>query len=165
MQAEALGETSGRFAELVASSRFRERMALYAIDEAHNIDRWGRSHHGVPPFKPAWARLGNERTQLFKNPRTLALTATAPPPMIPIIIESLKLHPDRCKVIQRRLNRANICYAARPLIGSIQNLANYDFIVPTPDCNLPSTPILPQQPSFTYTSPHRAHSCIPWRLL
>ena len=29
-------------------------MALYAINEAHSIDRWGHSHYGVPLFKPAW---------------------------------------------------------------------------------------------------------------
>jgi hypothetical protein len=62
VQAKALGKTSGCFAELVASSHFRERMVLYAIDEAHNVGCWGCLHHGVPPFKLAWGRLGSKRT-------------------------------------------------------------------------------------------------------
>lgn len=114
-------------------------MSLYAIDEVHNVDRWGRSHNGVPAFRPAWSRLGSERTRLFKTPRTLALTATAPPFMIPIIIDSLKLHPAGHRIIQRSLNRSNICYAARPLVGAIHNLDNYSFLVPSPTCDLPST--------------------------
>ena len=91
VQAESLGDATGCLAQLFDSPLFRSRMGLYAIDEVHNVDRWGRSHYGVPAFRPAWSNLGSQRTRLFNKPRTLALTATAPPPMIPIIIESLHL--------------------------------------------------------------------------
>jgi superfamily II DNA helicase RecQ len=141
VQAEALNQRTGRLAELFDSKTFRRNMALFVVDEAHKIDRWGRSHYGVEAFKPAWSQLGSNRMRLFSNPRTLALTATAPPIMIPHIINSLQLHPNKHSVITRQLNHPNICYAACPLIGSITNMHNYDFIIPTPH-HIPPSSIL-----------------------
>lgn len=69
--------------------QFREaiganHVSLLAIDEAHCISQWGHD------FRPDYTRLGNIRAFL-KNPPTMALTATASPPVQQEIIAQLKM--------------------------------------------------------------------------
>ena len=57
---------------------------LLAVDEAHCISEWGHD------FRPAYLRLGTERTALG-SPQVLALTATATPRVREHIVERLEL--------------------------------------------------------------------------
>lgn len=76
--------------------------------------------------------LGSARINLFPHGvTTVALTATAPPNVLEVIVQGLLLHPDHHEVQILPLNRSNICYAARPLVGSAANLDNYNFVIPS----------------------------------
>ena len=69
-----------RFVDLLV----RTKIALFAVDEAHCISRWGHD------FRPDYAKLG-EIIDLVKPERVLACTATATPEIRVDIIQSLKL--------------------------------------------------------------------------
>ncbi len=76
----------------IAPERFRHNaflralrdanIALFAIDEAHCISRWGHD------FRPDYARLGEVLSEL-RPPRVLACTATATPDVQRDILDSL----------------------------------------------------------------------------
>ena len=75
------------------------RPALFVVDEAHCISEWGHD------FRPAYLRLGSV-IEALGRPLTLALTATAAPPVREEIIERLGMREPR--VIVRGFDRPNI---------------------------------------------------------
>lgn len=139
VQAESLNATTGRLINLLHSAMGRKRFCFVTVDESHSISTWGRQHMGSPAFRPAWGILGSLIVRHLPNPRVLALTATAPPPILEHIQEVLLLHPDHTTVIRLPLNRSNITYIARPLALSINYMENYKSLVPNPDQLPPST--------------------------
>ncbi|HKC23037.1 MAG TPA: RecQ family ATP-dependent DNA helicase [Gaiellaceae bacterium] len=72
---------------------------LFVVDEAHSISEWGHD------FRPEYLRLGFVAEQLG-NPPTLALTATAAPPVRAEIVERLGLR-DPVEIV-RGFDRPNI---------------------------------------------------------
>lgn len=62
----------------------QNKFDLLAIDEAHCIDKWGRS------FRPSYSQL-KELKNALGNPRTIALTASASKRVQQNIIDSLEL--------------------------------------------------------------------------
>ncbi|KAF9511071.1 hypothetical protein BS47DRAFT_1364138 [Hydnum rufescens UP504] len=90
----ALLKPEGPFSILLNDPVFRECIGLFVVDEVHNIDCWGCSHMGNPLFQPEWNQLGTALSELFASPRILALTATAPPSVVPHIVSGLNLHLD-----------------------------------------------------------------------
>lgn len=123
---------SSRLQALLAIQEVRSRIKLVVVDEVHNVDRWGRSHGDLPAFRPAWSEIGAACTRVFLNPRKLALTATAPPSLMEHITTGLRLHPKEHEVICMPLNRSNICYGAAPLRYPINDMRNYEFLIPNP---------------------------------
>ena len=77
-------------------------LALLAVDEAHCVSEWGHD------FRPAYRRIGLARLALGRPP-TLALTATATPPVRADIIESLRL--GAVEAIVGSFDRPNLGFA------------------------------------------------------
>lgn len=75
---------------------------LFVVDEAHSISEWGHD------FRPEYLRLGGV-VELLGSPTTLALTATAAPPVRAEIVERLGLD-DPVEVV-RGFDRPNIHFA------------------------------------------------------
>ncbi len=80
---------NGRF--LSALDAVADRLALFAIDEAHCISEWGHD------FRPAYRVLGDAIDRL-KPSRVIALTATATPEVRSDIAEQLGLEHDAVHV-------------------------------------------------------------------
>lgn len=75
---------------------------LLAIDEAHCVSEWG--HH----FRPAYLRIPEARERMG-DPQTIAVTATATPPVRRDVIKHLKLHDPA--LIVRGFDRPNIVWS------------------------------------------------------
>lgn len=89
-----------QFASEETLEKLREaKPRLLVVDEAHSISEWGHD------FRPEYLRLGSV-AELLGNPTTLALTATAAPPVRAEIVERLGLR-DPVEVI-RGFDRPNI---------------------------------------------------------
>ncbi|MBD2083231.1 ATP-dependent DNA helicase RecQ [Leptolyngbya sp. FACHB-17] len=73
--------------------------SLFVIDEAHCISEWGHS------FRPDYLRLGTV-IEALGHPTTLALTATASPPVREEIIQRLGMNNPR--IIVRGFDRPNL---------------------------------------------------------
>ncbi|HLL63875.1 MAG TPA: RecQ family ATP-dependent DNA helicase, partial [Propionibacteriaceae bacterium] len=92
LAAAAAGELEFVFLapEQLANDDVREAIAalrpsLVAVDEAHCVSSWGHD------FRPDYLRLGELLADL-PDPRIIAMTATAAPPVRADIIERLRLH-------------------------------------------------------------------------
>src|SRR5262249_58331319 len=72
---------------------------LLVVDEAHSISEWGHD------FRPEYLRLGSV-AEMLGDPTTLALTATAAPPVRAEIVERLGLR-DPVEIV-RGFDRPNI---------------------------------------------------------
>ncbi len=89
-----------QFANEETMERLRvARPSLFVVDEAHCISEWGHD------FRPDYLRLGAVIEELGR-PRTLALTATAAPPVREEIVERLGMRDPR--VVVRGFDRPNI---------------------------------------------------------
>ena len=78
--------------------------SLLVIDEAHCVSQWGHD------FRPDYGRLGHARLELGA-PTTLALTATAAPPVRAAIVESLGLQEPN--VVVTGFDRPNVALEVR----------------------------------------------------
>lgn len=77
----------------------RLRVSLLAVDEAHCVSSWGHD------FRPAYLQHGEAREALGR-PRTVALTATAAPPVRVEILDRLGI-PDAA-IVAHGFDRPNI---------------------------------------------------------
>ncbi|KAG7363525.1 ATP-dependent DNA helicase RecQ [Nitzschia inconspicua] len=80
------------------------RLALFAVDEAHCLSSWGHD------FRPAYRRLNYLRTKFPKTP-CMALTATATPNVILDITKELSL--EGCPIHVGSFDRPNINYTVK----------------------------------------------------
>ena len=74
-------------------------------------------------FRTAYSRIGEIRA-VFSNATVIALTASAPPSMLPAIKDSLSLHQD-CEVLAESANRENIFYIAQRAPTGISETFNW----------------------------------------
>ena len=89
-----------QFASVETLDKLQEaKPRLLVVDEAHSISEWGHD------FRPEYLRLGSV-AETIGRPTTLALTATAAPPVRAEIVERLALR-DPVEVV-RGFDRPNI---------------------------------------------------------
>ena len=79
----------------------RRTVDLLAVDEAHCISEWGHD------FRPDYTRLAEIR-ELLGRPTTVALTATATPPVQSDIIRQLGLTPRDIRLFHEGIDRPNL---------------------------------------------------------
>ena len=120
-----------RLARLVEKDNlFRKRIARVHVDEAHCIFTAGLGLYGVPPFRPAWGKLGEFRVKLGKRVFFQALSGTQPPHIKKTIIEHLLFKKENLCSIKLSSNRPNIIYATHPIVGKLTDFRNLDFLIP-----------------------------------
>lgn len=77
------------------------KIDLLAVDEAHCISEWGHD------FRPDYSRIGEFR-ELFGNPLTIALTATATHAVQQDIIKKLHINENEIKIFHQGIERPNL---------------------------------------------------------
>ncbi len=91
-----------------------------AVDEAHCISQWGHD------FRPDYSRLAEYRQRLG-NPPTLALTATATPPVAADIVKHLSLRDP--VIVRAGLERANLFLASQQVYDQQQKVDRIEEIL------------------------------------
>jgi ATP-dependent DNA helicase RecQ len=90
------------------------------IDEAHCVSQWGHD------FRPAYLTLA-DALQRLGSPPVLALTATAPAPVLDDIVRGLRLREPQ--IVTGGLHRENLAYEVRPVAGHLaKQAALVDFV-------------------------------------
>ncbi|HEY2740013.1 MAG TPA: ATP-dependent DNA helicase RecQ, partial [Thermoanaerobaculia bacterium] len=93
------------------NERFREsirqvRISLFAVDEAHCISEWGHN------FRPDYLKLP-DFGRICGAERVLALTATAPPPVLADICRGFEISPEHA--VRTGFHRANLKLLTTPV--------------------------------------------------
>jgi len=96
------------------NERFREamrqiRISLLAVDEAHCISEWGHN------FRPDYLKLP-DFGRICGAERVLALTATAPPPVLADICRGFEISPEHA--VRTGFHRANLKLLTTPVRGA-----------------------------------------------
>jgi len=95
----------------------KRHIDLLAVDEAHCISEWGHD------FRPDYTRL-KEFRQIMRNPRTIALTATATPEVQKDIIIQLGLSEKDVKIYHEGIERENLFLESDELWGEEEKLSH-----------------------------------------
>ncbi len=77
------------------------KVKLFVVDEAHCISEWGHD------FRPDYTRLSEFR-EIIGNPTTIALTATATPPVQQDIVRQLNIAADEIELFHEGIDRPNL---------------------------------------------------------
>lgn len=111
---------------LVLKELMKQKIGLFAIDEAHCISQWGFD------FRPEYLKLGHARKQLG-NPITMALTATATKMVQQEIIDILSFEEESLTCIRASVDRPNIFLHSQISHGNKEEeLVNLVRQLPTP---------------------------------
>ena len=119
-----------RLAMLMRQNQFSRRIARINVDEVHCIHTAGLPQYGLPPFQPAWGKLRILKLLLSSKVPWIGFSATIPPH----IHKTVQSHILRSNYISIRYssNRENTMYATHPVIGSIEDLRNYECFLASP---------------------------------
>jgi superfamily II DNA helicase RecQ len=118
-----------RLAQVLRNSQLPKMIKRVHVDEAHSIYTAGIPLYGQPAFRPAWGNLGELRLLLPKTIPVQALSGTFPPHITRCVTEKLLFLSDYV-TIALISNRPNITYATHPIVGSLSNFRNLQFLVP-----------------------------------
>lgn len=119
------------------------------VDEAHLIYTAGVDLYGLPASRSAWGRLSEFRIKLNKGVVFQALSGMQPEHIKTKIIEHLRFDEGNICSIKLSSNQPNTVYAAHPIVGSLSDFRNLDFLIPDPfpvDYRLPKTLVFHDDP-------------------
>ncbi|KAJ7663217.1 P-loop containing nucleoside triphosphate hydrolase protein [Mycena polygramma] len=130
-----------RFAKLLRNQKWVKRIRLLQIDEAHFIVTTGQAKGKETAFRPAFSNLGERlRVHLPSTTPCAAYSASMPKRVMDVVAKTLRMDPTNMVTVELSTNRPNLVYATIPMIGTINNLSNLDFLAPQP---FPANYILP----------------------
>ncbi|PPR05782.1 hypothetical protein CVT26_010156 [Gymnopilus dilepis] len=119
-----------RLGVLIRNSHFQRLVVRVTVDEAHNIYFAGSSRYGLDAFREAWGRLDELKAILLQTTRWCACSAT---------FTSLALRSVQDKIMRSNhvfirvtSNRPNTIYAKHQVVGSIDDLRNYQCFLMSP---------------------------------
>jgi superfamily II DNA helicase RecQ len=111
-------------------NQFSRRIARINVDEVHCIHTAGLPQYGLPPFRPAWGKLKLLKLLLSSKVPWIGFSATIPPHIHKTVVSHI-LRPNYVS-IRYSSNRENTMYATHPVIGSIEDLRNYECFLASP---------------------------------
>jgi len=86
--------------------------------------------NGALAHRPAWSQLSTLRVHLDNDVPFQALSGTLPPHIKTFIVNNLVFKPT-FKSVTYTSNRPNVAYACRPVVGSLSDFRNLDFLLPS----------------------------------
>ncbi|KAF8178384.1 hypothetical protein K438DRAFT_1769569 [Mycena galopus ATCC 62051] len=102
-----------------------------ASNEAHFIATAGQSKGKEAAFRPSFSDLGERlRVHLPATTPCTAYSASMPPQIMNLVTSTLRMEPYKTVKIELTTNRPNLVYAVIPMVGSIDNFTNLDFLWP-----------------------------------
>ena len=119
-----------RLAVLMRQNQFTRRITRINVDKVHCIHTAGLPQYGLPPSRPAWGKLKILKLLLSSKVPWIGFSAMIPP-HIRKTVESHILRPNYIS-IRYSSNRENTMYATHPVIGSIEDLRNYECFLASP---------------------------------
>ncbi|KAJ7457329.1 hypothetical protein FB451DRAFT_1372506 [Mycena latifolia] len=121
------------FAKLLHDVKWAKRIELLQIDEAHFIKTAGQAKGKEAVFRPAFSDLGERvRIHLPATTPCTAFSASMPRSIMDILTKTLRMDPAKTIKVELTTNRPNLIHAVTPMINSINNFANLDFLIPSP---------------------------------
>ncbi|KAJ7882740.1 P-loop containing nucleoside triphosphate hydrolase protein [Mycena olivaceomarginata] len=130
-----------RFAKLLRDQEWVKKIRLLQIDEAHFIVTAGQAKGKETAFRPAFSNLGERlRVHLPSTTPCAAYSASMPKRVMDVVTKTLRMDPTNTVTVELSTNRPNLVYATIPMIGTINNLSNLNFLAPQP---FPANYILP----------------------
>ncbi|KAJ7437277.1 P-loop containing nucleoside triphosphate hydrolase protein [Mycena latifolia] len=141
------------FAKLLHDVKWAKRIELLQIDEAHFIKTAGQAKGKEAVFRPAFSDLGERvRIHLPATTPCTAFSASMPRSIMDILTKTLRMDPAKTIKVELTTNRPNLIHAVTPMINSINNFANLDFLIPSP---YPPNFVLPKSMVF-FDHKHKA---------
>ncbi|KAF8137895.1 P-loop containing nucleoside triphosphate hydrolase protein [Mycena galopus ATCC 62051] len=120
-----------RFAKLLHDPKWTKHIKLLQIDEAHFIVTAGTAKGKKVAFRPSFSDLGERlRIHLPASTPCTAYSASMPSHIMTTVKSALRMEPAKTVTIELTTNRPNLVYAVIPMIGSITNFSNLDFLLP-----------------------------------
>ncbi|KAI0315752.1 P-loop containing nucleoside triphosphate hydrolase protein [Amylostereum chailletii] len=136
---ESLDSTCGnnpRIGQLIRDNKepFKRKIQQVLVDEGHFVHTAGTDLYGLKAYRPAYGHLGSLRVWLATGMPIQVLSGTLPPHIKHSVVNSLGLRPNFTS-IGMSSNSPNLIYATHPIIGSLNDFHNLDFLIPPPKLN------------------------------
>ena len=103
----------------------KRNVRLLVVDEAHCISQWGHD------FRPDYTRLSEFRA-ILGNPTTIALTATATPPVQQDIVRQLGLEPSDVQLFHEGIDRPNLQLLVHEVHSADQKYEHMERVIADP---------------------------------
>ena len=108
--------------DILRDPGFSSRIALFAVDELHLVQQWGRE------FRPDYMNIAIIRKRMPANVPMLGVTATMNPKLLKEIVKSAGFNLD-VSIISTPLDRPEIFIQVQPMLYSATSMQDLAFLV------------------------------------